>query len=153
MRRSLTCLIALDDEELARSATALLEAWHPALRITVRKTARVTGSHDIVIVGDTYTDGSDAKRLVADVHRTRPNVPVVVVARSLSTERLAQLMNVGCTGVWDGTNDAPVAHLRRRVIRSLTRREREGGVAATVRSVRDLVIAWNQLLEAQEVTR
>jgi DNA-binding NarL/FixJ family response regulator len=153
MRHAFTCLIAVPDEELARSSDALLQKWHPELRITRRQTANVEGDHDIVIVGDVYSDGSDGATIAAAVHQTRPNVPVVVVARGLSTERLTRLMNAGCTGVWDGANDTPIDQLRQRVLRSLARRARGGGVAATVRSVADLVIAWNRLLETQEVTR
>jgi hypothetical protein len=148
-----SCLIALEDERLASRSSELLRSWYPHLRITRRTGADLSGGHDVVVVADRYSDGSDAAEMVAERLRTRPDVPVVVVADGPSTERLTELVNAGCTGVWDGSSSSDaLGSLRRRVVAALARRGRGHGVLATVRSVRDLVVEWNRLLEAQEVT-
>jgi HAMP domain-containing protein len=152
MARNRNCLIALEDEDLARRSAERIRSWLPHLRVTHRRTPDLSGDYDLVLVGDRFANGPDVEALVASRWLERPDTPIVVVADDLDGDRMAALVNAGCSGTWDRAGSVPLERLRDRIVDALAGGGRRKGMLATVRSVRELVIEWNRLLESQEVT-
>ena len=153
---AMKALLVDDDQWFQLGFNAWFRNRFPGISLEVRSEPNVNGDFCIYLIDNDFHGERLAGQLASQIRQRSPNALVLALSATLDAPTLKTLLNQGCHGAFEKGNHEEFEQLAEILATYLNDYAKvpksQSGFLATLRSITDLLKAWNSRLDNQEST-